>query len=280
MSMLGHPAWYFGSMRKYVTLVGSLFDNIQISRTDANGNRSQLISVPITYAAKDKMLTRVVSDPKIDRPEAVATLPLISFEMTGLKYDGTRKLVTVNRSASISTTSKNFLQYQYNPVPYNFSFKVYIYVKNVEDGTKIVEQILPFFTPDWTPTVTLIPEMNQIIDIPIVLNNVGFDDQYDGDFKERRVLIWTLDLTVKGFLYGPVKTNAVIKFVNTTFFIANTVNISDSVDVIGPAERIDISPGLTANGLPTSNSTLTVPYSQIEAADDYGFITNIENIES
>ena len=122
--------------------------------------------------------------------------------------------------------------------------------------------------------------MNQIIDIPIVLNNVGFDDQYDGDFKERRVLIWTLDLTVKGFLYGPVKTNAVIKFVNTTFFIANTVNISDSVDVIGPAERIDISPGLTANGLPTSNSTLTVPYSQIEAADDYGFITNIENIES
>ena len=146
------------------------------------------------------MLTRVTTDPNIDRQTAII-LPVISFEMMGLRYDGSRKLPTINRFAVQDPVNKNNLTYEYNPVPYNIDMKLYVYVKNNEDGTKIIEQILPFFTPDWTLKVIMIPEMNLEMNVPIVLNNVSFEDNYDGDFKDRRAIIWTLDFTIKGYFY-------------------------------------------------------------------------------
>ena len=270
MSVLGHPAWYFSFMRKYITVFGRIFSDIQIERQIA-GQRSQLITVPITYAAKEKMLTRVASDPNIDRQAAII-LPVISFEMMGLRYDGSRKLPTINRFAVQDPSNDNKLIYEYNPVPYNIDMKLYVYVKNNEDGTKIIEQILPFFTPDWTLKVIMIPEMNLEMNVPIVLNNVSFEDNYDGDFKDRRAIIWTLDFTIKGYFYGPVRSGGVIKFANTSFYITSTNTAAQGVGVTPVSAHVTDQPGLTANGQPTSNVSLTVPYSQIQATDDYGFI--------
>jgi len=265
--------FYFSLIRKYVILVGTLVNDIVIIKTDKSGNQTGIIKVPVTYAPKDKMLARVLQDPDISRQTATPTLPLISFEMGQIRYDGTRKLNTVGKIA-VKKDSNNF-KYQYNPVPYNFEFKVYIYVKNTEDGTKIIEQILPYFTPDWTTTVKLIPEVEEIKDIPVILNDVKYEDTYDKDFKERRAIIWTLDLTLKGYLYGPVKSAGIIKFINTTFYIPNGVPDGQLQNVVGntsPSEKISIQPGLTVNGTPTSNISLTIPYQEIEVSDDYGFI--------
>lgn len=238
---------------------------------------SEIIQVPITYAPKDKMLARVVQDPNIDRPTATLPLPMISFEMGQMRYAGERKLTTVGK-ISVKKDPNNFY-YQYNPVPYDFDFKVHVYAKNAEDGTKIIEQILPFFTPDWTTTVNLIPEVNEVKDIPVIVKNISYDDNYDIDFKERRAIVWTLDLVLKGYLYAPIKSSGVIKFVKTTFYIPEVPDGSLPLAVgnTGPAEMVTVQPGLTANGQPTSDPNLTIPYTEIQVTDDYGFITEIEN---
>ena len=131
------------------------------------------------------------------------------------------------------------------------------------------------------------------MDIPVVLNSVNLDDVYEGDFKERRSMVWTLDFTLKGYLYGPVKTQKVVKFTNTEFFtansttfgqifssntgfyIANTTQISDAVNSVPVAAYIQIQPGLTANGQPTSNAAASIPVTDIIATDDFGYVTAI-----
>lgn len=267
--MFGH-SYYFDLIRKYVILVGTLMNDINIIRTDSNNNRTAIIKVPVMYAPKDKMLARVIQDPDIDRQTATITLPMISFEMGQMKYDGDRKLNTVGK-ISYKKDALEF-RYQYNPVPYNFSFRVYIYAKNAEDGTKIIEQILPYFTPDWTTTVKLIPEVEEIKDIAVVLNNVNYEDNYSGDFKERRAIVWTLDLTLKGYLYGPIKKAPIINFINTNFYVPDDTIIS----AVGNSNVISTTsyyPGMNSDGTPTSNSANSVAYNTIEATDDYGFVT-------
>lgn len=276
--MFGHT-WYFSTMRKYVILFGTLFNDIHITRTNSSGQTTHLLKVPLAYAAKEKMLTRLENDPEIQRETAVI-LPRMSFVMEGISYDGSRKLNTLGRSSVKDSSNPNRLKYQYNPVPYNFNFKLYVYVKNAEDGTKIMEQILPFFTPDWTSTVALIPEMGINMDIPVVLNNIVVEDSYDGNFKDRRALIWTLDFTLKGYIYGPVKKSGIIKFANTSFYIpeSNIVDLASAVGVSSPNDRVTVAPGLDANGNPTSNAQLTIDRNLIEADDDFGFVTDISGI--
>jgi len=273
--MFGNP-FYFSLIRKYVILTGTLFNNIHISRTDTSDNQTALIKVPITYAAKDKMLARVLADPEIQRETAVTPLPMISFEIKNMYYDRDRKLNTTGRISSRDSTNDNKFQYQYNPVPYNIDFSVFVYAKHTEDGTKIIEQILPYFTPDWTTTVNLIPEMNVTMDIPIILNQIAYSDTYDGAYQNRRAIIWELRLTLKGYLYGPVKKSNIIKFVETNFRIPDG-SIATAVGNTDIDERVTVQPGLTANGTPTSNVSLTVPYTEIDINDDFGYITRIFN---
>jgi hypothetical protein len=278
--MFGHGTFYFSTIRKMVVYFGTVFNDVRITRTDGEGNPVALIKVPLTYAPKDKMLARVDSDPNIQRQAAIV-LPRMSFEMTGLAYDGGRKLNTFAAQVVKDDSNASKLKRQYNPVPYNFDFNLYIYVKNAEDGTKIIEQILPFFTPDWTATVNLIPEMNIAMDIPIILDSIGVEDSYDGQFQERRAIIWTLSFTVKGWIYGPIVSKPIIKVANTQFFVptggssANTVQAVGNTDVIG---RITVTPGLLANGSPTTNASATIPWQQIEVDDDFGFIVQSEGI--
>jgi len=263
--------------------MGSLLNNIRITRTDKEGNIVALLKVPITYGPKDKMLARIMQDPKLDRDEATTTLPMLSFEMGQIAYDGDRKLNTIGKTSVRDNTDKNKFRYQYNPVPYNLDFKAYVYAKNVEDGTKIMEQILPFFTPDWTTTVNLIPEVEVNMDIPIILNSINYTDNYAGEYKDRRMIVWELNFTLKGYFYGPVKTGGIIKFITTNFYIPDVADgkISDAVGKTPVAEKITIQPGLDANGYqinyygqPNAN-TGTIPYNQVEIDDDYGFITMI-----
>lgn len=279
--------FYFSLIRKYVILVGTLFNNIKITKTNSSNTEISLVRVPITYAPKDKMLARVTQDPNLDRQTATLPLPAISFEMGRMSYDGTRKLNTIGRISVKDADNPSKLKYQYNPVPYNIEFKVYIYAKNAEDGTKIIEQILPYFTPDWTTTVNLIPEMNINQDIPVILNNIEYSDTYDGNFKDRRAIIWTLDLLLKGYLYGPVRKSGIIKFVNANFYIPSVPDgqLETAVGNTAIAEKITVQPGLDANAAPINyyggpnNSLGTIAYSSIEPDDNYGYITFIYNAD-
>jgi hypothetical protein len=277
--MFGH-SWYFSTIRKYVVLMGTLINDIRITRTDKDGKLIDLIKVPLSYAPKEKMLTRIENDPNIDRPFGIL-LPRISFEMISMSYDGSRKLPTINRISS-KDTDANKLKYQYNPVPYNIQFRAYVYVKNAEDGTKIIEQILPFFTPEWTSTVKLIPEMDVIMDIPIVLDSISIEDAYTPDFAQRRALIWNLDFTLKGYIYGPIKKSGIIKFANTTFYLPNVPDgqLGQAINNTDPSVRVTVQPGLTANGEPTSNASLSIPRNEIEISDDFGFIIDVEELSS
>lgn len=278
--MFGHGVFYFSTLRKMVIYFGTIFNDMRITRTNADGDVVATLKIPLSYAPKDKMLARVDADPEITRQTSIY-LPRMSFEMTGLAYDGARKLNTVSRQVVKDNSNANKLKAQYNPVPYNFDFNLYVYVKNAEDGTKIIEQILPFFTPDWTATVNLIPEMNIAMDIPIILNSISMEDTYDGSFEERRAIIWTLNFTVKGWIYGPIVSKPIIKIANTQFFVpsgGSQANVAASVgetDVIG---RITVKPGLDANGNPTSNANTTINYSSIEVDDDFGYVITSEGI--
>jgi hypothetical protein len=282
--MFGSP-FYFGLIRKYVILMGTLLNQIRITKTDSSGTVTSLVKVPITYAPKDKMLARIIQDPALDKSSAVATLPMISFEMGKMTYDGTRKLNTIGKVAVRDATDADKFKYQYNPVPYNIDFKVYVYAKNAEDGTKIIEQILPYFTPDWTTTCNLIPEVNVTMDIPIILNNISYSDTYDGAYSERRAIIWQLDFVLKGYLYGPIKSSGIIKFVRTQFYIPSTNTAAEGRGITPMAEKITVQPGLDANGNPINYyggpnaNTGTVPYIEINSDDDYGFITQIYNTD-
>ena len=270
--------FYFSSIRKYVTLFGTLFDRINIIRSDST--TKQLIKVAITYSPKEKMLARVIQDPNLDKQTAVPTLPLMAFEMTNIAYDADRKMSSVRKYAVANPANPEVLKYQYVPVPYNFGFRLHIMCKNAEDGSKIVEQILPYFTPDWTTTVHLIPEMEITMEIPLVLNSISQDDVYDGNFKDRRSLTWTLDFTMKGYIFGPVKTGKIIKFANSVFYTPQGANDGELYKYVGntdPAAFLQTQPGLTVSGQPTSNVSLSIDPHLITATTDFGYVMTNTN---
>jgi len=271
--------WNHDSLRKYIIVFGTVFNDIYLNRLSATNEVLQTLKVPLTYGPKDKVLARLDQNPELLNQVGIV-LPRISFEMTSLEYDSTRKLNTLNKLTKQSATAgtDDEVKYQYQPVPYDMQFEMNILVKNAEDGTRIVEQIVPYFTPDFTVSVNVVPEVDGPRDIPIILNSISSQDQYEGNFTERRVLTWTLSFTLKGYLYGPTKKSKLIKLAETIFRLpedvatGNTTNTSNTIVV---ASR----PGLTANGTATSNVAASIPYDEIISTDDYGFINTItENI--
>lgn len=264
--MFGHT-YYHGVVRKYVALFGTLFNDIYINRYDPDTDITQSVKVPINYGPREKVLARVVSDPELNKMPAIQ-LPRMTFEIASMTYASSRKLNTLGKRYKQDATDSSKLSYQYNPVPYDIGFALSIIVKNADDGANIVEQILPFFTPEWTTTVEIIPEMDLTVDIPVILNSVDVQDDYEGDYVTRRSLIWTLNFTMKAYVFGPVRKSGVIKFANT--------NIYDSTATPNThLSSIDTRPGLTANGAPTSNAELTVALGEIESSDNYGFIITV-----
>ena len=274
--MLGHT-FYHNTISRYVILFGTLFYDIHINREDTSQGVTRTIKVPISYGPKEKMLARLDADPELKRPAIV--LPRMSFELTDLNYGPTRKLNTIGKIVAANPDDTNSAKYQYTPVPYDLNFILSIAVKNADDGTRILEQILPFFTPNWNSTVDLIPELGIRLDIPIVLNAVSSEDSYEGDFEARRSIVWTLSFTMKGYIFGPTRPangsggGQLIKLANVNFYDTSTyTNIDDAVGNLDVVESITITPGMLANGSPTANASLSVSSDQINANDNYGYI--------
>ena len=268
--MLG-ATFFHDSIRKYVILFGTLFNSIYINRTNSSGEVIDTMKVPLAYGPKEKFLVRNTQDPNLNKPVQIQ-LPRMGFEIKDIRYSADRKLQTIQKNFKV-VSDANKLQYQYVPVPYDIVFDLYVMTRFAEDGSRIVEQILPFFTPDWTSTVNLIPSMSISMDIPIVLNSVNLSDTYEGKVGDDRFIIWTLSFTLKGYLFGPVKKSKVIKFSNTQFYVPTTNTAAEGVGVTDPTSKVTIQPGLTANGQPTSNVSLSVDYVEIDASEDYGYIT-------
>jgi len=257
--------FYNASIRKYVTVFGGLFDSIQISKQNSSGTDVISLKVPVSYGPREKFLARVVSDPNLDRGYSTL-LPRMGFEMIKMEYDITRKLSSTQTYAG-SSLAKNGYDKIYVPVPYDMFFRLSILVKETEDGAKILEQIIPFFTPDYTLTLLMLDDLpNYKIDVPIILTNVTMEDTYDTDYKIRRTLIYTLDFIMKGYFFGPVTKSPVIKIATTNIY-GNSYGYTTTSDFTS-----EIKPGLLANNYPTSNATLTLPIEQIFEANNYGYI--------
>lgn len=187
---------------------GNLFDSITLYRFKPDLTESERFIVPIAYASKERYVMRLEEDLNLDK-KVQLTLPRMSFEMAGLSYDSSRKQNT--NIKNFSGTPPSGILSQYNPVPYNFDFNLYIYVRNIEDGTQIIEHILPFFTPDYTIKLNLIPEMGIIKEVPVILNSTQHEITYEGGREnETRMIVWTLNFTVKGFIFGKVTETSVI----------------------------------------------------------------------
>ena len=212
--MLG-THFYHEIIRKTIVGFGTLFNNIELRRTDKSGNIIQTIKVPLAYGPREKFLARLDAEPQLDgRAEAQIQLPRISFEMNGISYDASRKLSPVNICVTPKSGDTKAVYKQYSPVPYNLDFELSIISKNNDDSVQILEQILPYFQPVFNISVKLVDTTNEVKDIPIVLSNVSMQDDYEGDFRKRRALIHTLNFTAKTYLYGPIATQDVIRTVN------------------------------------------------------------------
>ena len=216
--MLG-STFYHQTIRKYVAVFGTLFNDINIERKNSSGTVVERLKVPLAYGPKQKWLL-AVQDTTADRKVIATRTPRMGFAMTGISYDTARKLNTIGRNvkANTSSTTTNMIT-MYNPVPYNFDFELFILVKNAEDGTQILEQILPYFTPEFTVTVNTIPDMNIKADVPIVLNSSSVADEYEGDLSTRRTITWTLSFVLKGFIYPNLTSGEIIKTIEVNFRI-------------------------------------------------------------
>jgi hypothetical protein len=208
--MLNNQVFYHGIVRKTIVAFGSLFSNIYIDRKQGdsvNGTTLQRLQVPLAYAPKEKWLVRIESDPNLDNNTYV-TLPRMSFEITGYTYDASRKTNRMQRiTCGAGTDSMNYV---YSPVPYNIDIYLYVLTKTQEDGLQIIEQILPTFTPEYTLNIKTVDDMNITQEVPVILNSVTVQDDYDGDFQTRRFVTHTLSFTLKTSLYGPTAGQGVI----------------------------------------------------------------------
>ena len=244
--------FYHQSLRRLVIAFGTIFNNIVIHRKDSSGNVVQSIKVPLAYSPKEKFITRLDQQADLDSREVAITLPRMGFEIAGIAYDATRKLQKLGKVRAVKSSSPSIMDYQYNPVPYNISFNLYSFTATAEGGLQIIEQILPYFEPDYTVTINTIPSMNIKRDVPVILNNVNYEDSYDGAYTQRRAVTYTLGFTAKTYLYGPVYSQRVIKETQADMY-------TDTTGTEKREERIIVVPDPT-----TAN-----------ADDDFGFTTTI-----
>ena len=269
--MLGH-IFFHDLIRKYVATFGTLFNDIKLRRTNRLGAVTQTIEVPLTYGPRDKFVTRLQQDSNLESQVAI-TLPRISFEIVRMGFDPSRQLPATNKIIHDGTANK--VKRVFTQVPYDIQFALNIYTMTNEDGVRIVEQILPFFVPQFAPTVQLLEEPDMKMDIPIILNGITTQDIYDGSFEQRRVLVHTMDFLMKAYMIGPVVEKPLILFANTNFRIDgfNSAIGTSNNDV----EAFKFRPGQFANGLPTSNGALSVAANTILPNSNFGVITTFSS---
>ena len=245
--MLGQQ-FYHETIRKVIVSFGTMFNDIQLVRKDNSGVITQSMKVPLAYGPREKFLVRLREDADLTKQVAI-TLPRIGFEIKNLSYDSGRKLNRVQQFKKVKGSETKQLDAQYMPVPYNLELELYVMAKQSDDALQIVEQILPYFQPDYTLTINDMADMGIKRDVPIVLNSIGYEDSYEGDFTSRRALIYTLSFTAKFYLYGPVTSSKVIK----------TVQVDQYTDLEETAPKRE------------QRYTVTPNPSTASADDDFGF---------
>ena len=197
--------FYNEILRRTIISFGTLFNGLTIKTTNADDDVVNITRVPLAYGPTQKFLARLEQQADLNKATAM-TLPRMSFEFTGLTYDPARKVSTVQQFVVKDPDDESESKKAYMPVPYNMSFELAIMTKLNDDALQIVEQILPYFQPSYNLTVELVGSINEKRDIPIVLESISMQDDYEGDYTSRRVLLYTLRFTAKTFMFGPVSS--------------------------------------------------------------------------
>ena len=234
--------FYHKKIRNTVIAFGTIFNNVNIKRLDSSGNPLQNIKVPLSYSPKEKFLARLDAQQDLtgDDSKVAITLPRMSFEITGYSYDATRKLNKNQKITKVTTNADTTkMNNQYMPVPYNVNFQLNVFTANSDDGLQIIEQILPYFQPDYTVTMIEDRTMDTKRDIPFILNSVDYSDDYTGSLTNLRRITYTLSFTAKVYLYGPISTNAIIKKVSADLY-------SDTGSNAPRVERVTVQPNPTS----------------------------------
>jgi len=248
------------SIRNLVIAFGSLFNNIYVRRFESNGDIKEQMRIPLSYGNKEKYLRRLDEGGSITNEDGAIvqmTLPRMSFEIESIEYDTTRKRNTMQRLSNYNeiTDDDDKTESAYAEVPYNINFNLYIMTKFMDDGLQIIEQIIPYFTPEFT--VTINPgTLNTKMDIPLILNSVDNEEEWEGDFDSRRSLTWTLNFSAKSYVYGRKSESRRIKRIMATLFDGGV-----TVGTTGAAvSMVDVGltgPGGTASGPSVASPNVT-----------------------
>ena len=269
--------FYHKTIFKSVATFGTLFNDITVKRKTSNGNTVKELKVPLSYGPRSKFLAKIEGDGNSNKNTAI-TLPRLSFEMSGFSYDSQRKLNSLGvRYNKTETGSEKSM---YNPVPYNIGFSLNVYVEHFDEGLQIIEQIVPFFSPYLNiPSKLVYDDMGIVDDVPVLLNDVSLEESYEGQFEDKRVIMWNLSFTLKTNIFKPVKESELIRQVETNIISTPT---GDSGEVTpqekqqaqesGVKSKSITKPGLTNEGEPTTKQSETIDKELINSDDNYGFI--------
>ena len=225
--MLSNSHFYHRITRKIVVAFGSMFNNIRLVRYNKAGTQEiERVTVPLSYMSKETFYQRITADPTLTQ-EVQITLPRMTFELDSISYDPLRKVSSFQSHFGANTSTQIKTAYS---APYNFNFTLNIFVRNTEDGTQIVEQILPYFNPDYTITMNL-AGIGDNIDVPIILQDVSYSVSAEGEPGTMRVINWTLTFLAKAYLYGPINDAKVIRKAtantyDSTFTLTNSKTIT------------------------------------------------------
>lgn len=259
--MFKDTTFYHSHIRKAIIAFGTIFNDINIERKNSAGAIAQSMRVPLAYSTKQKFLTRIARVPDATtRGEVAMTLPRMGFEIIGLNYDPARKTQVINKNKAVGTGDDvNTVRVSFNSTPYNMSLALYIFAKNQDDGLQCLEQVIPYFNPDFNVTINDLPEMGIKRDIKITLDNVGYEDEYEGEFANRLSVVWTLNFTMRLNFYSNVANADVIKKAIATVY--NDTNMTLNTETNASKAK------LTASVNPL-NATPSDTYTFLEEFDE------------
>ena len=242
--------FYHEILRKTIISFGTLFNGIEIQQKNSNGSIASTTKVPLAYGPTQKFLARLEQQEDLNKATAM-TLPRMSFEFTGLTYDPSRKVTTTQQFTLKDSKDGSIVKKAYMPVPYNMAFELSIMAKLNDDALQITEQILPYFQPAYNLTVNLTEEVTENKDIPIILESITMQDDYEGDFSTRRVLLYTLRFTAKTYLFGPVSkaTSDIVKSVRVSLPLGNSNNATRDVSYTAKPRAIKSYSGTVTTNL-------------------------------
>jgi len=211
--------FYHEHVRKAIIAFGTIFNNINIVRKNSSDVEVQSLRVPLAYSTKQKFLTRIENQPTVEsRGDVAIILPRMGFEILGLNYDATRKISPIQKHRKTDSSDALKVKTQFVSTPYDMNLSLYIFAKNQEDGLQILEQILPYFNPDFNVTLNDLPEMGIKRDIKIVLDGIGYEDNTAGTFADRQSIVWTLNFSMKLNFYGYVANQGIIREAIATIY--------------------------------------------------------------